>query len=173
MAAGAKLPSSRTLAQRLGVSRNTVAAAYDLLAAEGYIETVQGGGTFIAAACAEATLGTGVPAADAAPGLSARGRALRGATNAPNGAPLVFTPGVPALDAFPLAEWRQLLARSGRQLGRDALWLADPRGWPPLRAAIAAHLGPARGVICDPDQIIVLASARQAVDLAAAAGRSS
>ena len=167
MAAGAKLPSSRALAQRLDVSRNTVAAAFDLLGAEGYVETRQGGGTFLTAACAEATLGTGTPGDAAAPGLSARGRALRGATTAPIGPPLVFTPGVPALDAFPLEEWRQLLARSGRRLGREALWLADPRGWPPLRQAIAQHLGPARGVSCDPDQIIVLASARQAVDLAA------
>jgi GntR family transcriptional regulator / MocR family aminotransferase len=167
MAAGAKLPSSRALAQLLGVSRNTVAAAFDFLAAEGYVEARQGGGTFLTAACAEATLGTGTPGAAAAPGLSARGKALRRATTAPIGPPLVFTPGVPALDAFPLEEWRQLLARSGRRLGREALWLADPRGWPPLRQAIAQHLGPARGVACDPDQIIVLASARQAVDLAA------
>jgi GntR family transcriptional regulator/MocR family aminotransferase len=166
-ASGAKLPSSRVLAEQLGVSRNTVTAAFDLLGAEGYVEARQGGGTFLTAACAEATLGTGTPATAAAPGLSARGRALRSATTAPIGPPLVFTPGVPALDAFPLVEWRQLLARSGRRLGRDALWLADPRGWPPLRQAIAQHLGPARGVICDPDQVIVLASARQAVDLAA------
>jgi len=168
IAAGARLPSSRALAQRLGVSRNTVAAAYDLLAAEGYIETTLGAGTFVAAACAETTQGRAAPSTAILPGLSSRGHQLSGLSPAPLPAtPLVFTPGVPALDAFPLEEWRRLLARSGRRLGREALWLADPRGWPPLRAAIAAHLGPARGVICDPDQVIVLASARQAVDLAA------
>jgi GntR family transcriptional regulator/MocR family aminotransferase len=168
IAAGARLPSSRILARRLGVSRNTVAAAYDQLAAEGYVEAVQGGGTFITAACAEVTHGSAAPARTAMPGLSRRGRLLDSLSPSPAAtAPLVFTPGVPALDAFPLEEWRKLLSRSGRRLGREALWLADPRGWPPLRAAIAAHLGPARGVVCQPDQVIVLASARQAVDLAA------
>lgn len=167
LAPGARLPSSRVLAKRLGVSRNTVAAAYDQLAAEGYVETAQGAGTYIAEACADATQGSAAPGKAALPGLSDRGRLLCSRGFLPSGKPLVFTPGVPALDAFPLAEWRQLLARSGRRLGRDALWLADPRGWPPLRRAIAAHLGPARGVVCDPEQIIVLASARQAVDLAA------
>jgi hypothetical protein len=78
----------------------------------------------------------------------------------------LFTPGLPALDAFPLAEWRRALGRAQRAGGTALLHLADPRGWPPLRHAIADYVGPARGVACSADQVVVLASARQAVSLA-------
>ena len=36
LAAGARLPSSRTLASQLGVARGTVEVAYQMLAGEGY-----------------------------------------------------------------------------------------------------------------------------------------
>src|SRR6266496_2701663 len=44
---GAKIPSTRLLAAELGVSRNTVLNAYDQLIAEGYIESIEGKGTFV------------------------------------------------------------------------------------------------------------------------------
>src|SRR3712207_1016121 len=44
-----KLPATRELAADLGVSRNTVIAAYDALLAEGYLESVRGSGTWVAA----------------------------------------------------------------------------------------------------------------------------
>jgi GntR family transcriptional regulator/MocR family aminotransferase len=47
---GARLPSSRALARDLGVSRNTVLAAYETLAAEGWIAGRRGSGTRVAAA---------------------------------------------------------------------------------------------------------------------------
>src|SRR5262245_39948368 len=45
---GMKLPSTRALADELGVSRNTILNAYGQLAAEGYLEHVEGKGTFVA-----------------------------------------------------------------------------------------------------------------------------
>ncbi|HET8727146.1 MAG TPA: PLP-dependent aminotransferase family protein [Alphaproteobacteria bacterium] len=165
----AKLPATRPLAGRLGVSRNTVLTAFELLAAEGYVESVHGAGTFVAAALPFETLA----AADCATGpvipsrLSHRGEQMRRIDLPPAGRPLVFTPGIPALDEFPLDDWRRLLARTGRRFGRDLLYLDDARGWWPLREAIAAHVGPARGVACTADQVIVLSSARQGVELAA------
>lgn len=45
---GDKLPSTRDLSKDLGVSRNVVLEAYDLLFAEGYVKTKQGNGTFVA-----------------------------------------------------------------------------------------------------------------------------
>src|SRR5512142_2066783 len=45
---GAPLPSSRALARRLGVHRNTVLAAYGELGAEGWLETAPARGTTVA-----------------------------------------------------------------------------------------------------------------------------
>lgn len=45
---GERIPSTRALAARLRVSRNTVIAAYDELAARGLIEGRRGGGMHVA-----------------------------------------------------------------------------------------------------------------------------
>src|SRR5437016_779292 len=47
---GAKLPSTRTLAEELAVARNTVMGAYEQLLAEGYLEGATGSGTYVARA---------------------------------------------------------------------------------------------------------------------------
>src|SRR5436309_11514983 len=49
LTAGARLPSTRALAERLGLSRGTVVAAYDQLAVEGYLSIRHGSGTRVAA----------------------------------------------------------------------------------------------------------------------------
>ncbi|WP_155888196.1 winged helix-turn-helix domain-containing protein, partial [Cupriavidus sp. WS] len=48
LVAGQKLPSSRALAQDLGISRITVSLAYDRLIAENYLNASSGSGTFVA-----------------------------------------------------------------------------------------------------------------------------
>lgn len=47
LVSGTRLPSTRTLAQTLGVSRTVTSAAYDELFAEGYLESRRGSGTYI------------------------------------------------------------------------------------------------------------------------------
>jgi GntR family transcriptional regulator/MocR family aminotransferase len=47
--AGAKLPSTRSLAKSLAVSRNTVLNAYEALASEGLVTGATGSGTRVAA----------------------------------------------------------------------------------------------------------------------------
>lgn len=169
---GARLPSTRRLAALLGVSRTTITAAVDILSAEGFLMARHGSGTYVAALLPADRLHGARPAAgerapaDGPPLLSRRGRALVAGAGRPSRGRL-FTPGLPAIDAFPTGEWRRALARVQRLHGHGLLHMADPLGWPPLRAAIAAYVGPARGVVCSADQVIVLASARQAVALAA------
>ena len=176
---GHRLPSARTLAGDLGVSRNTVEAAFSQLVAEGFVTRRVGAGSYVARAVPEpdrrprrprgapnAAARTAVPAPP--PALSARGRLLATAGAGVEAAsPRVFAPCVPSLEDFPVQTWNRLVARRARRAGHELLSKADPAGYRPLREAVAAHLGAARGVRCEWRQVVVLTSTQQAMDLAA------
>ena len=107
---GSRLPSSRMLADELGISRNTVTTSYELLTVEGYLDATKGSGTFVSKQLPEHLLR--VPPSDSAtavPGtareykLSQKGAQLvdlskRSATAR---RPRAFSPGMPDLAAFP------------------------------------------------------------------------
>jgi GntR family transcriptional regulator/MocR family aminotransferase len=167
-----RLPSSRSLSQELGISRNTVLNAYEQLLAEGYLDGQVGSGSFVAARLPDEllTVNRGMAHAMRRAGpahLSKRAeRATLGLHDPDPLYPAIFTPGIPALDAFPLALWEKLAAKVWRQRGRALLCATDLLGDRSLRAAIARHIGASRGVLCDPDQVVIVASTRQAIDLA-------
>jgi GntR family transcriptional regulator/MocR family aminotransferase len=177
LSAGARLPSTRSLAADLDISRNTVAAAFDQLLAEGYIAGRPGAGTFVAKELPDdllrvsprvpASAGAGAPALE----LSRRGRMLAATPVAPavrdGVSASAFRPGIPALDAFPCDLWARLAARLYRQSRFDLFSYGDPAGHPPLRRAIAEYLRAARGVNCHWEQVIVTSGSQQALDLAA------
>ena len=160
LVAGSRLPGSRALAEALSISRNTVTAAYDLLAAEGYVQPDRQGTRV-------ATLSRPPPARAAAAAPAAPLIAQRLARIQPSAprtaASVVLRPGVPALSHFPLAAWRRALDQALRRTGAAALGYGDPLGEPALRTAIARHLGMARGVRCDPAQIIITEGAQEAL----------
>ncbi|GLF95683.1 MocR-like pyridoxine biosynthesis transcription factor PdxR [Streptomyces yaizuensis] len=151
LAAGTRLPSSRELAVDLGVSRGLVTEAYEQLTAEGYLRSERGAGTWVGDA-ARAGAGT------------ARDLAPRGAGP---GARVDFRPGTPDLSLFPRAAWaaaqRSVLAR----LPHRALGYPDPRGLPELRTALAALLTRRRGVVADPERLVVCSGVAQAMTLLA------
>ena len=100
--------------------------------------------------------------------LSARGRAITAAGACPEPTvPRAFAAGLPALEAFPFDTWSRLVTRRLRRSGRSLLGYGDPAGYGPLREAVAAYLGTARGVTCDARQVIILTSSQQALDLTA------
>jgi GntR family transcriptional regulator / MocR family aminotransferase len=173
---GTRLPSTRELAEDLRVSRNTVMNAYEQLLAEGYVEGQTGSGTYVSRLLPEELLhARAVPGR--APRAASKGRALskRGQMLAATpvnvarvtGPSRPFRPGSPAIDAFPFELWSRLVARHWRRPRRDLLNYGEPGGYHPLREAIAAYLGAARAVRCEPGQVIVVAGAQQALDLAA------
>ncbi len=178
LAAGARLPSSRVLAADLGVGRNTVLSAYEQLTAEGYLEGQVGAGTRIAASLPDKFLevgagGRGARAARNDPGipLSRRGELIasvkRGAARYERGHARAFQHGLPAIDQFPATLWSRLLARRARDPRNGLFGYETGEGYKPLREAIAAHAGAARGVVCTPEQVIVTAGAQAAFDIAA------
>ncbi len=168
LAAGTRLPSTRMLARDLDLSRNTVATAYEQLLADGWLEGRRGAGTFVAR-----RLPLSTPreprAAGHAPGLSARGETIAATApiwRPPRGAPRPFRPGVPAADLFPWPRWRSVCNRVLRSARSDLFGYGEPGGYPPLRDAIAAYVETARGVRCEPRQVIVVEGAQQALDFA-------
>ncbi|MEJ2852173.1 MULTISPECIES: MocR-like pyridoxine biosynthesis transcription factor PdxR [unclassified Saccharothrix] len=136
LAPGARLPATRRLAVELGLARNTVAAAYDQLVAEGYLTARRGAGTQVA------TLPR--PATD----TPATGRD----TTAPR---LDLRPGSPDVTTFPTTAWLRATRRALLAAPASAHAYGDPRGLPDLRHALAEYLGRTRGVHADPEHIVV------------------
>jgi GntR family transcriptional regulator / MocR family aminotransferase len=173
LGAGLRLPSTRTIAREFGISRNTVLAAFDQLAAEGYLDGRVGAGSFVSHRLPEETpharqlrgavRASGIPTAR---GASRRGRALA-ELGASGSRPRPFAPGVPELDRFPFDVWARLLAKRWRRPRREFLVGGSPAGYLPLREALADHLAAARAVTCQPAQVIIISGTQQAIDLAA------
>jgi GntR family transcriptional regulator/MocR family aminotransferase len=171
LAAGSRLPPSRTLSEELGVARQTVVLAYERLAAEGYVRPRAGSGTYVATDLPDAAPAPATPAAQAGRALSARGRMLAAlpATAAPPDGMTgrLLAGGVPAPDLFPAAAWARCAARVLKAVTPALTDYPPPQGLPGLRAQIAAHLAASRGLLVDPDCILVTAGTQQALRLAA------
>lgn len=164
LAAGTRLPASRSLAQELGLARNTVLYAYDQLATEGFVLPDRRG-TVVAATAALAAVPLAGNAMPLRVGLSRRAKAVP-ARETPE-TPLPFAPGVPALAEFPVTLWRRLLDRAWRSLRTEQLNYAEPTGEPALREAIANHLRVARGALLDSSQVIITDGTQSSLDLCA------
>jgi GntR family transcriptional regulator/MocR family aminotransferase len=133
--AGERLPSTRALAIDLGVSRSVTEQAFDQLAAEGWLETHRGSGTYVAASA----------------GARPRPRTSRG--RPPSSGLVRLDTGTPWIDPRHRAAWRRAwreVSAAPPPRGYD-----DPAGMLPLRTELAAHLARARGLTCDPGQILV------------------
>ena len=174
---GTQLPASRLLASEVGCSRNTVLEVLAQLVAEGYLQSVRGSGVFVARDLPDETLSAKAPAREATlaklgggapPELSARGRAVAAARLGHRGGRHVaFSPSMPDVSLFPLATWMQLTAQEWREHGAALVTESDPRGFEPLRYAIAEYVRAARNVACGPEQVIITAGAQQGIDLTA------
>ena len=174
LAKGDRLPATRPLARDLGLSRLTVQNTYEQLVAEGFLTATVGAGTFVAEIPVEALPSSSPPYRQDRhlPGvrLSRRGQSIvqTGATTR-IGMTKPFRPGVPAAELFPLRKWSKLWSKALTGMGRELFGYGPLGGHPALRKSIATHLGNARGVNCDPGQVIVTGGAQQAFALSALA----
>lgn len=132
---GTRLPSTRTLAADLGIARNTVAAVYDQLTAEGWLSARVGAGTWVA-----------LPRTTPSPQAPER---------TPRRAALDLRPGFPDAAAFPRSAWAAATRRALTDAPSALLGYGDPLGVEPLRRSLAAYLARARGVRSAPGSVVV------------------
>jgi GntR family transcriptional regulator/MocR family aminotransferase len=166
--AGAELPSTRALSVDLGLGRNTIVAVYDQLVTEGYLLNRPGARpTVVDLPAVSPPPSPGVIAGEGRP-LSKRGRILLD-QRVHHGAPgrQAFHPGMPDARSFPFGVWAKLLARRAAFAGDRLFGTYDVSGLPALREAIAGYLASARGIRCQPEQIVVTTGAQAAFDLLA------
>ncbi|TPK88614.1 PLP-dependent aminotransferase family protein [Mesorhizobium sp. B2-4-12] len=168
--AGAKLPSSRSLAEELGVSRTTVTAAFDQLISEGYVQVRQGSKATVASTGGPSRVCRPQLEPKATPKLSDYARrvmALPSHTSA-GLAPLKhdFRYGDIASADFPKLLWRRAL-NTAFLTYRERLAYEHPAGNPRLRQALEGYLWRARGIRCEAARIIIVSGSQQALDLCA------
>lgn len=148
LGAESQLPSTRSLAAELGISRGVVSEAYSQLAAEGYLLARQGAPVRVAATVRAAAQRTASPSLS--PSFTHR-----------------LDPGLPDLAGFPRDRWLRSLRAAWRQAPIDAVDYPDPRGVPALRETLADYLGRVRGAAADPEQLLVCTGFSQGLSLIA------
>jgi GntR family transcriptional regulator/MocR family aminotransferase len=177
----ARLPSSRVLAQDLRVARNTVDEALSQLVADGYVIRRRGAGTFVVSHLPERDgppltheslrVGKQVAAGKHAAIERRLSRRAEELTSYPGSrralAAVPFTPSLPPVNLFPRKVWNRLLSREAARQGDDYWAYGASNGLLALREAIAAHASAMRATRCSPDQVIVVTSTQQAVELTA------
>jgi GntR family transcriptional regulator/MocR family aminotransferase len=145
---GVRLPSSRSLAAQLGVSRGVTTEAYEQLAAQGLL----------------------INRSRAAPVVAEVARPQRPPAVEPSAAPAPrfdFTATTPDVSLFPTRRWSAALLEVARSAPAVAYDYGDPRGEPELRRVLADQLGRTRGVVAEPERIVVVQGAAQGIGLLA------
>lgn len=170
-----KLPSSRSLAKSLVVSRSTVTTSYEQLESEGYLTFRQGSGTYICHCIPDEWLKSqplepitkkstiNYHLSNFADNLS---KIDRLSVNEPD-AEISFRYGNPAIKYFPTEKWRKLIVRHSQNSPELLNYFSPPAGYFPLRKEIADYLGRSRAVNCSPERVIIVNGSQQALDLTA------
>lgn len=170
-----RLPATRVLASELTLSRNTVLAAYEQLAAEGFIEGRVGSGCYVAA-FANASGGVsrtqvhGVPPMPRRSVLSARGRrtldlydrCIPGRQH--RGVRYNLQYGLPMANPQLASAWRRELNCAAAHAQTD---YPDPQGILALREQVCAYLARRRGILASPDDVVIVSGTQQAFTLTA------
>ncbi|MEC5161608.1 MULTISPECIES: MocR-like pyridoxine biosynthesis transcription factor PdxR [unclassified Janthinobacterium] len=177
LGAGTRLPSSRDLARDLGIARNTVIAAFEQLAAEGYVTTALGSGTYVAdlqelsasmhRGAGASALSEAAFAARAAAPLSRRGEEITAFAAGARFEIQPFAPGDADFSSFPFKLWQRLQNRVWREARADLLDYGQSGGYLPLRQAITEYLRISRSVKVSVEQVMITAGTQQSLDLCA------
>ena len=172
---GHRLPPTRDLARQLGVNRQTVVAAYDFLATEGWVHSHTGKGTFLVEPLVDATRQREAdPEAQADEGwLTSFSRAVEGphvggllsvykTAMATDG--ISFAGSYPAPEMMPVETFSRLMAGSLHDAGRELLSYGPTAGHAPLRKLLASRMRD-QGSRIEPENILITNGAQQAIEL--------
>lgn len=164
---GMQLPSSRIIAKKLGIARNTALAAIEQLCAEGYTSPRSKSGIYILETSpvnwdTKHSIRTQIK-----PKLSARGKKIATESQPMHLLRGAFAPGIPDLKQFPFELWQRYVTRHARNPKLD--WLANPAqgGHPELRQTLADYLRTARGIRCNATQILITQGTQHSLQLIA------
>lgn len=161
IAAGTRLPSTRTLARALGVSRTVTSAAYDELFAEGYLEGQHGSGTYVRQDLPPLPRPARPQSYTPPRWLQKVAAPALEETFAPQ--TIAFQLGVPSISSYATRPWREAWRSMAQCLPPTGYSLAQ--GDEALRGELAAYLGRSRGLACGPEDILITAGATHALDL--------
>jgi GntR family transcriptional regulator / MocR family aminotransferase len=169
---GQQIPSTRTLAKELGVSRFPVLNAYAQLLGEGYFEGRMGSGTVVSSSLPDQTPVSQRPGQTSARILSGPRESSKISAQLPGvrsepwlKGRAAFVGSQLALDHFPFHVWSRLLAFRSRKIAEASLHYGHPMGLRELREAIVGYLRTARAVRCDAEQIMIVGGSQQALDI--------
>jgi len=165
---GRRLPPTRDLARQLGVNRQTVVAAYEHLATEGWVQSHTGKGTYLVEPPGEATHTPAATAGADADWLTSFSRAVEGPNvgdllsvyrTATIGEGISFAGSYPSRDLMPVEAFGRAMAAVLHAAGRELLSYGPTAGHAPLREMLAATLG------ADPENVLITNGAQQAIEL--------
>jgi GntR family transcriptional regulator/MocR family aminotransferase len=148
--ARSRLPSTRDLSRQLGVRRNVIVSAYEQLLVDGLVETRVGDGTYVASRLPPPVARTATPTVQ---------------VNTPSRR--VFALGQTYVDPVLLRRLATVTRRRVALAMPADVGYGDPRGSEPLRSAVALYLRASRGVLCDPDCVLIVSGTQQGVRLCA------
>jgi GntR family transcriptional regulator / MocR family aminotransferase len=167
---GQRLPSTRRLAEELGVSRLPILIAFEQLLLEGYLVGRVGAGTYVSPSIGD------LPDVSGDARSSGTERRYLNTIGLPRPDALdpesLLTPfrvSLPALDQFPRKTWPRLVSRHTRRMSVAEMAYSDPAGYLPLRQAIATYLRTARAVQCEAEQVLIVSGSQMALRLCAMA----
>jgi GntR family transcriptional regulator/MocR family aminotransferase len=166
LASGAKLPASRPLAQSLKVSRNTVKAAFELLQAEGYIQTRLGAGTFVSDTSSVQLKLRDTNSTESAPPIDIQFSELMTRLDWKSHQDLtmglgLLAPALPAMSQFPWIQWQRAVNYAGRVMKHESP--KSEFGCEELREQIADYLKIVRGVKCNASNLLIFSGSQQAI----------
>jgi GntR family transcriptional regulator/MocR family aminotransferase len=157
LTSGLRLPSSRELSNELNVSRNTVLSAYEMLLSEGYVHSIAGSGVYVNSGA------HAIKHSDKM--IDNRVSSLSNDVITQN--IIDFDSGIPAIDLFPRGKWNRVVTQAFNEAPIAALGYDYPEGREELRKTLVDYLKKARGIQCEPEQIIITTGAKQGISLIA------
>jgi GntR family transcriptional regulator/MocR family aminotransferase len=162
--AGTSFLGSRDVARELGCSRTVVLSAWDILYAEGYLESTPRGGVSVAQVARPQPTPASSGSSEIAGPISDRWRSLLADVYDTNWKS-DFAPGAPDISSFPFNEWARLLRATSQNPKNQECLDLPAAGLSELRHEIANFLGSVRGLVCTPDEVVVTSGTSSALDL--------